>query len=232
MIVQIAYTNSKCSDIWEMFIKENQKHTKMPLYIISDKQPEIKHDGTIIYQGDEPYYKTWIDAAEKFGNDYFIYLQEDFVLYNDVNEDKINEYVEFLKNHPGYSFIRLLKVVSFYNKRLLSTLYEVESSNENVFAMQPTIWKTVDYIKLINLVQSKIWYDEGSYKNKMINLNMMGAYHYDGERKIGRSHYDSNVYPYIATALVKGKWNMGEYGIELNKLIKEYNIDVNKRGII
>ena len=41
MISQIAYTNSKCSDIWKMFIKENQKHTNIPLYLISDKLSEI-----------------------------------------------------------------------------------------------------------------------------------------------------------------------------------------------
>ena len=40
MIAQLAYTNSNCSDLWEAFIKENRKYTKMPLYMISDKVPE------------------------------------------------------------------------------------------------------------------------------------------------------------------------------------------------
>jgi hypothetical protein len=232
MIVQIAYTNSKCSDIWEMFVKENQKHTKMPLCMISDKLPNDFHGNILLYKNEEPYYEVWINAVKNFGNNYFIYLQEDFILYNDVNETKIEEYVEFLKNNPKYSFVRLLKSENFHNKKLSSTLYEVESFNINAFAMQPTIWRTSDYIMLLNLVQSKVWYDEDSYRNKMNDLNMMGAYHYDGEKKAGRSHYDSNVYPYIATALVRGKWNMSEYNIQLNKLINEYNININKRGII
>ena len=36
-------------------------------------------------------------------------------------------------------------------------------------------------------------------------------------------HFDSLVYPYIATAIVKGKWNFQEYP-ELKKLLDSYNI--------
>ena len=47
----------------------------------------------------------------------------------------------------------------------------------------------------------------------------------------GGNHYDSNVYPYIATALVRGKWNINEYPNELGNILKNYNIEINKRGI-
>jgi hypothetical protein len=56
--------------------------------------------------------------------------------------------------------------------------------------------------------------------------------HYDNELKRGGNHYDSNVYPYIATALVKGKWIISEYSDQLTKLLINYNIDQNKRGIL
>ena len=44
------------------------------------------------------------------------------------------------------------------------------------------------------------------------------------------SHWDSKVYPYVATAIVKGKWNYSEYESELSSLHKEYNVDKNIRG--
>ena len=44
------------------------------------------------------------------------------------------------------------------------------------------------------------------------------------------AHYDSNVYPYIATALVRGKWNLSEYKNELGFILKENNIIFEKRG--
>jgi hypothetical protein len=233
MVVQIAYTNSNCQDIWEMFIKQNRKHTDIPLYMISDKLiDDIEPKNQLIYLNSDPYYQVWIDSVQKFGGEYFIYLQEDFVLYNDVNEEKINEYVDFLKNNPQYSFVRLLRSGNLYNKKLSDSLFEIESTNINVFAMQATIWRSVDYIRLLSLVKGREWWEYEEYRNRMIALNMQGVYHYNGEERGGVMHNNTIVYPYIATALVKGKWNVGEYGNHLNKMFDEYNIDVNKRGII
>jgi len=233
MITQIAYTNSNCQDLWEMFIKENRKHTQMPLYMISDKAPENHgYEDVFIYKNEDPYYKVWIDAAQKFGGEYFIYLQEDFVLYDDVNQQKIDEYVEFLQNNPKYSFVRLLKSGYLYDKKLTQTLFELECTNLSVFAMQATIWRTADYIKLMSLVKDPKWLETEKYRDKMIALNMDGAYHYNGEEMGGQMHNNTSVYPYIATALIRGQWNMGEYGNQLTKILPEYNIDINKRGIL
>ena len=52
------------------------------------------------------------------------------------------------------------------------------------------------------------------------------------EVKRGVFHCDSIVFPYIATAISKGKWNTSEYKKELNFLFKEYNINPKERGEI
>ena len=234
MIAQIGYTNSNCQDVWEMFVGEIKKQTKIPLYMISDKKVDfLDNDSQIIYDNSDPYYKVWVDAVQKFGQDYFIYLQEDFVLYDKVDDEKINEYVEFLKNNPQYSFVRLLKSGNLGTRKLSLTLYEIESMNPNIFAMQATIWRSSDYILLMNTVKSNGWLEtDADYRNNMISLGISGVYHYDGEPKRGGVHYDSNVYPYIATALVKSKWDMSEYDKELREILTKYKVDVNKRGII
>ena len=51
------------------------------------------------------------------------------------------------------------------------------------------------------------------------------------ERKRGIYHCDSIIYPYIATAITKGKWNYGEYMTELDELFNEYGIVPFERGI-
>ena len=43
-------------------------------------------------------------------------------------------------------------------------------------------------------------------------------------------HFDNEVYPYIATAIGKGKWNLGEYGYELEPLLQKLNINPSLRG--
>jgi len=212
-----------------MFVGENLLHTGIPLYIIADLKVNVE---SYLYKNNEPYWAVWYDAIKTFRSDYFIYLQEDFILYDDVWEERIFRYVDFLKDNPQYSFVRLLKATSFKDKKLYDTLYEVESSNKNVFAMQPTIWRSEDYLKLLDATREPKWLEPPSYRNQMIKMGMKGAYHYDGEEKVGKHHYDSCVYPYIATALVKGKWNMSEYGDELTPLFEKYDIDPNIRGTV
>jgi hypothetical protein len=232
-MIQVAYTNSNCSDLWNIFQKQIKKHTDLPLYMISDKEIDpIISSELFIYNNEEPYYKVWIDALTRFNSEYFIYLQEDFFLYQNTDKNKLNEYLEFLKNNPEYSFVRLLKSGELGQTKLSDTLYEIESTNPFIFSMQATIWKTSDYIALMEQVKASKWFENEDYQKSMIDMNMKGAYHYDNEPKRGGNHYDSNVYPYIATALVKGKWIMSEYEIELYPILKQNNIDINKRGII
>jgi len=97
--------------------------------------------------------------------------------------------------------------------------------------LQATIWRKDDYVKIMNGTKNKIWLENETYRDFMIQNNLKGLYHYDGEPKRGLNHFDSSVYPYIATALVRGKWNMSEYGNELSIPINEHGIDVNIRGI-
>ena len=232
-MIQVAYTNSNCSDLWSIFQNQTKKHSNLPLYMISDKEVNnVNLSGLFIYTNEDPYYKVWINALNSFGVEYFIYLQEDFLLYEDVNKQKLNEYVEFLKNNPNYSFVRLLNSGNLGQTKLSDTLYEIESTNPFVFAMQATIWRTSDYIALMDRVKASKWLENEDYPKLMIDMKMKGAYHYDNEPKRGINHYDSNVYPYIATALVKGKWIMSEYSKELTPILNNYNVDIKKRGII
>ena len=232
-MIQVAYTNSNCSDLWSAFQNQIKKHSNIPLYMISDKEVDnINLSGMFIYNNEDPYYKVWSDALQRFNSEYFIYLQEDFFLYQDVNQNKINEYVEFLKNNPDYSFVRLIKSGQLGDKKLSNTLYEIESSNPYIFAMQATIWRTADYITLMEAVKETKWLETSKYTYTMNRMGVKGVYHYDNEPKRGGNHFDSNVYPYIATALVKGKWIMSEYSKELKPILVENNIDQNKRGVI
>ena len=230
-ICYVCYTNSKCSDIWEMFIKQQNKHTDFPIYFISDIPIPGYEDKTFIYNNDDKYYSVWIDTLKSLDYDYFIYLQEDFLLYENVNNDKLGEYLNFLIDNQDYSFVRLIKSGHLGERQLSNTLYEIESSNPFIFAMQATLWKKCDYIKLMDLVKEPKWLETDKYRTTMNNLGMKGTYHYDNEPKRGGCHYDTNVYPYIATALVKGRWNVTEYSNELSPILTQNNIDLNLRGV-
>ncbi len=230
-ICYVVYTNSKCSDVWEMFIGQQKKYSDIPIYFISDKKVPGQESNTFLYEDNKPYYESWVRALTEIDFDFFIYLQEDFILYDKVNQEKIYEYLNFLKNNEEYSFVRLLKSGNLNNVKVHNFLYEIEPYNNDIFSMQPTIWKKIDYIKIMQGTKNKIWLENNSYRNFMIQNNIKGLYHYDSEKKRGLNHYDSHVYPYIATALIRGKWNILEYSEELIPITGYYNINLNKRGV-
>ncbi len=64
----------------------------------------------------------------------------------------------------------------------------------------------------------------------MNDLNITGLYHYNKEPKRGLYHYDSSIFPYICTAVVRGRWNTLEYKYELSKIAEKYKVDFSKRG--
>ena len=79
-----------------------------------------------------------------------------------------------------------------------------------------------------NRVDTTIWDAELGIERDR-GRTLMGAIAYRDERRRGMWHWDSSLFPYVATALVKGRWNIGEYP-ELVRLLAEYGVDVSVRG--
>lgn len=230
-MIEVVYTNSNCSDVLKVFSTEHDKYSDFPLYVISDYEPDIPMVDLYKYDNADPYYKVWVEALKKFDSDYFIYLQEDFILYDRVSTDRLQQYKMVLES-TDYSFVRLLKSGgTLKNREIYTNLYEIESSNQDIFSMQATIWKTADYIKVMNSVQDPKWLENERYREHMMAMNIRGLYHFDGEPKVGTNHHNSNVYPYTATGIVRGCWNYSEYKKELEPVLQKHNIDPNKRGL-
>ena len=96
-------------------------------------------------------------------------------------------------------------------------------------SIQPTILKTKFFGELVTSLPSlNIW----QFEESIVSYGKDFMVFFGNEKQRGIYHYDSLVFPYIATAINKGKWNMSEYSNELDKLFGEYNINPFERGII
>jgi hypothetical protein len=145
--------------------------------------------------------------------------------------DEIDKVIKLVEDNT----IDIIKVCkASYNNtasvRFSDNLYL--NPNNLLFAIQPTIIKKSTLHTIYDkTLGASIWEFE---KNSSLLVNMLGlksCYYYDGsENKRGLYHWDSSLYPYIATAVVKGKWDFESYGEELRYLLKEYSIDENLRG--
>ena len=235
----ITYTHSNCKDIWNAYLSRLDKHaTGIQSCMLSDEiTEEFKNHIFIQYDDNKNYCQEFVRCLKEINSDFIIYMQEDFILYDDVQNHLLSDYISVLNNDPSLSYIRLIKCGDVTNVQYKDnkTLYYIcepgkQNNSINSFSMQPTIWRKEDFIKLYTLADAERFGRSWTYTQAMNRLNMNGLYSYQGEAKRGENHYDSLVFPYVATAIVKGKWNVSEYPDELKAVSKEYRIDFNKRG--
>lgn len=234
----ITYTHSNCKDVWPAYCGE--LYSKFPNIIHYAITNEINNDlkchDSIINPDNGGYSVKWLRALEKIpdDNNVIIYMQEDFFLFDNVDTELLNRYRDILLNDASLSFIRLIK--SGINSEPViydthSTLFNVNYHYDIGFSMQPTLWKKEKLQEIFELCPINVPHEEGKITNYVLrSLNVNGVYHYNNERKAGINHYDSSVFPYVATGIIKGKWNTYEYSEQLHTMFTKYNIDKNIRG--
>jgi hypothetical protein len=228
----LTYTHSKASDLHNIYFDRVKKFfNPKNQVVLCDK--EINYEGIImsIYDNESKYYKQMVNALDKVKTDYVIYSQEDYILFDAVNIDKINDLISTLENDKEISFIRLIySGIDFnvidYNEELIY----LNSQHQYYFSTQITIWRTQDLKDMFNKSKTETIWDETKNSIHLKELNKIGLCVKAKGDKIG-GHFNSSIYPYIATAIVKGKWNDSEYGNQLNTIYDEYNINKEIRGV-
>ena len=232
----VTYTHSNCCDVWQMCLGQLEKHAgslRHNMFINYGAIPPESSSQTLCWSYVEmkPYFKQWLDCLENVHGDYIIYMQEDFILYDDVDLDALQSYVDFLER-TDYSFIRLIR--SGFDpslNRIENDIYEVNRSNEDIFHMQATLWKRADIVRLYEEAASEKWLEGPHWRDAARRLGIKGAFCYRGEQQRGKYHCDSSVFPYVCTAVSRGKWNFNEYGQILGPLLQQYGIDPSVRGM-
>jgi hypothetical protein len=237
----IVNTVSSCSDIWEMFFTELDKYfPNQKVYVFSDVEHEILNKyNVVLYDKNLDFRTQYLNCLRHVEEEYFINMNDDYVLFNTVNIEKLNELVNILKTDENISFIRVGKGYNNTNLRYKDTnLFYLDPKIMYFYSQTPAVWKTETLIKIHELSPvSSIGRKDNLPQLELvandvcINLKLTGLYYYDNEPIRGHSHYDSSIFPYIASALMCGTWNIREYNNELMPLIQKYNIDINKRGV-
>ena len=110
-------------------------------------------------------------------------------------------------------------------------LMHISLNSDWIFSVQPSIWKISSYIKILeHYPQVNIWQLETLAQDIVKEYKLDICYLSGIGQKRGLYHYDSSIYPYIATALFKGKWVVNEYPNELQEIFVRYNINPYIRG--
>jgi len=234
----VMYSHSDYSDVWEIFFRQTEKYLPegCTKYIITDKELDIIPEDyeVLLYDDSLPYQKRIGNALMHVEEELCIFQHEDMFLYGKVDEEKILDYASVLMGgNSDLDFIKLIKGGEYRDIPKLphTDLFHIPYDSEYVFAIQPTLWKTPKLIEIYQACEGdSIWDFEVKGSQWCRDRQIVGAYSYRGEPQRGSMHWDSKTFPYVATAIVKGKWNLAEYKRELGMILSSYKVDLSVRG--
>jgi hypothetical protein len=226
-------------DVWEPYLDSLDKYIPAvpSVVMVNEDYEDHGRHKFCLYDETKNYCDEYIRClTETVSTKYFLYMQEDFILYDHVDTKALQRYTEFL-DAGSCSFVRLIRCGDVTQTCVADDLYwitEPSSSHASVnsFSMQPTIWNTERFIELYRATKKQRFGESASFAENMNRLSISGVYAYNGEpMRKNSQHYDSSVFPYIATAVVGGRWNITEYSDELRLIFEKYEINPNARGI-
>lgn len=239
-ICLVVDTTSKYSDVWKPYFDRLKKFftNEIKVYVFTDNSDNLDYSNAqpIYYDNSESYRNQFLSCLKQIPEKYMIYNSEDYILYKPVDVNKILNLISILESEGNYDFIKFIKghepTVNFKN---YENLHVIDRNSTNFFAQQASLWKTQSFLNVFESSNP----ENGRMQQEPLgssvcrNIGINGLQYFEGtEYKRGLYHYDSNIYPCIATAINKGKWNLTEYYDLLNPVITEYKINPSIRGII
>jgi hypothetical protein len=233
-MVIVIYTHTDTKDVWVPFFDRMKKYmSQYKTYICVNKDDvDIPNEYHKIYYDDsKAYTNRLIDSFYQIQEEVIMFTHEDMILYNTPNYDYLDKYSSYVENRIADS-IKLIPTSNkgqFTKSDIDDTLAVDATGDFHKFSIQPTIIRKSILEEMAKGCGSvTIW----QFELAIVGAGLDFVAYKGDEQKRGLYHYDSFVYPYIATAIVKGKWNTLEYQKELSDIFAEYNINPFQRGIV
>lgn len=240
-IAHILYTHSDYKDVWPVYFGQQEKYFNsfQQNYVFVDKlSPEIPANyRQIVYEDHLPYVDRLLSCLTLVSEEVIFFDHEDMFLYGYPKMENLLEFSMNIasnnSNNRGFDCIKLIRGGKHFSRRLFhrSSIRTLFRFSPWLFSIQPSFWNKSSFLQLLLLHRGEnIWDFEGNAQKTVKRLKLKIGIPAEKTSKRGRLHWDSNVYPFIATAIVKGKWNFIEYGLLLNQILKCYDVDPEVRG--
>jgi hypothetical protein len=237
-ICHITYTHTDCADVWPVYFHQMQRFFDLGMkHIVSVNR---LHDGipshvrSIVYDDSLPYPQRLLSSLDRLTEfEYVFFDHEDMFLYGEPDREELMNYYTHLTSRE-LDHIRMIKGgdCKYEQVQGVPSLFRLDLRSKWIFSIQPGFWKRTVLMDILKANPNvNIWDFEVKSQKAVKKLNLKAGFSYRQGAKRGLHHFDNDVYPYIATAIVKGKWNLGEYKDELVSLLVEHCIDPTARGV-
>lgn len=219
----VVYTHSDVNWVWKYWYNQTDNYlSDFEKVIFVNSTKNIRKDYELIeYDDDLIYTKRVASCLDKMDDEeVIIFHHEDMFLYDKPNLDILYEFEELVSNNK----VHLIKLLRNGDNLLDTPFHKFLYFNPSnlFFTIQPTICK-VKTLKEIysNTPGNTIWEFEKNAMQSSLISKYISCFGYNEGLKRGNNHWDNKIYPYIASAVVKGKWNYKEYNKELITIFKE-----------
>ena len=240
-IASVTYSHTDCVDVWPIKFGETAKflgYHETNYLLVNSLTPAIpSYLVPIIYDDSLKYTDRLKATLELVKSEFILFEHEDMFLYGMPKLGPLLEFFdEKMDRNEGLDYIRLIRGgayfgVPYLKHRGFSRL--VNGLSPWIFSIQPSVWRTSALLALVSEAPGlNIWEFEVRAQSLIRKMKIRSATINQKSTKRGRHHWDSKIYPYVATAIVKGKWNFSEYPTELNSVTSEYGVDARVRGVI
>lgn len=238
-IAHVTHTHTDCADVWKLYFGQTNKYwdSGMQKFLLVNKT-NLNIPSTYIkfeYDNHQLYSDRLISFLESLNEyEYIFFDHEDMFLYDKPDYEEINSYLDLLFKKK-YDYIRLIKSTNckFKNIENYKTLFEISLNSKWIFSIQPSFWNRLKLLEVISKNKNcNGWELEIKSQKILKKLKIKSAFSHRQGNKRGLHHFDNDIYPYIATAIIKGRWNTKEYNIELQELFNNYKINPIFRGNI
>ncbi len=225
----LVYTHSDYSWVWKYWHQQTDKFLQnFDKICILNSDSSFREDYIEIKYNDELTYKNRVLSClnDIDDDEIVLFCHEDMFLYKKPNFEIIDEYINLIKNDN----CELIKLIRAFENLDKSNLHEklFKNPDKQLFSIQPTIIKVKNLKHIYNNVPGdNIWEFEANTSKKYLkDIISLCSFDLNKDKKRGKFHYDSSVYPYICTAVIKGKWNFNEYKKELFEIFynRKFNV--------
>jgi hypothetical protein len=234
-ILRVTHTHTDCLDVVELY--EDQMSQFFPfkwphIYLANKEFATDMGSKFHLYNEMEPYPTRWLKFLKAINSEYIFLDHEDMFLYEQCDLASLTSVIgAFVENDGDY--LRLIK--SDQSNYILvegcQDLYKLKNSSKWIFSIQPSIWKRQALVDVLEKnSEVDVWQLEVKSQKVVKKLNIQSYFSHRNGAKRGLHHYDSEIYPYVATAIGKGQWNLTEYGEKLFPLFIKFKLDPSARG--
>jgi len=246
LVINSHSTNSDCLEI---FFSQLEKYVDVGffsnIYLLLDDCENVPPYVTCIkYDLESCFTDQMTSCLSRIEEEIILYANEDYILYDNPDLEFLSQLASFLKDCNDLSYLRFVyadieKLATFTEIGDKALLY-IPPSSQLCFSQTLSLWKTKDYLNIhregpkasIGIKGESEGHFEVLVKPICRDLGIQGAVVFNPRnKKRGIFHYESKSFPHVASALIKGRWNVSEYP-ELEKILAENRIDTTIRGVV